>query len=128
MNYCLDSWAVIALIENEEPVATIVERLLEHRPYISTVNATEVFYVTNRRSGIDAANEVMTILRAKTRIVPVDLNIATSAGLIKSNHKMSLGDCFCVATALQYSATILTGDPEILDVKGKWKVRDLRQK
>ena len=55
-----------------------------------------------------------------------DEDLAVRAGLIKSNNALALADAFAIATASTNNATLLTGDPEILKSKGKWKVRDIR--
>lgn len=128
MNYCLDSWAVIAWMENTEPAASRVETIIRKRPFISTANVTEVFYLTKREHGSEAAQRTIDSLRVLTQFVPADENIAVIAGTIKADYKMSLGDAFCVATATIKNAKILTGDPEIIEANGKWKVIDLRDK
>ena len=128
MNHCLDSWAVIAWMENNEPAASKVEGVIRKRPFISTANVTEVYYLTKREHGIAAAQLTIETLRALTQFVSVDEEIAVAAGIIKADYKMSLGDAFCVATATVKNAKILTGDPEIIDANGKWKVTDIRSK
>ena len=65
-------------------------------------------------------------LRQKLAFIEVDEDLTLSASQIKAAHKMALGDAFCVATALAHNAKILTGDPEIINAKGNWKVQDLR--
>ena len=69
---------------------------------------------------------VETALRQKLAFIEVDEDLTLSASQIKAAHKMALGDAFCVATALANNAKILTGDPEIINAKGNWKVQDLR--
>ena len=128
MNHCLDSWAVIAWMENNEPAASKVESIIRKRPFISTANVTEVYYLTKREHGLEAAQRTVDTLRVLTQFVPVDEDIAVVAGTIKADFKMSLGDAFCVATATIRNAKILTGDPEIIEANGKWKVTDLRDK
>lgn len=39
---------------------------------------------------------------------------------------MAYADAFAVATAIARGATLLTGDPEILDGDPAWPVEDLR--
>jgi len=58
--------------------------------------------------------------------VPIDANTTPEQLTAITAHKMALGDAFCVATALAHNAKILTGDPEIINAKGNWKVQDLR--
>jgi PIN domain nuclease of toxin-antitoxin system len=127
MNYCLDSWAVIAWMNGQEPSAAIVESVISERPFLSVVNATEVYYITRRRHGELEAQRIINTLRVLTRFVPVDEPLAILAGVIKSMHPMSLGDSYCAATAIQKQAQVLTGDPELMVVNSEWKVRDIRK-
>lgn len=125
MNICLDSWAVIDWLE-DGPSAASVEKVIPHRPVISLVNVCEVLYILSRKHGDIAIQQVLPALRQKLAFIEVDEDLTLSASQIKAAHKMALGDAFCVATALAHNAKILTGDPEIINAKGKWKVQDLR--
>lgn len=125
MNICLDSWAVIDWLE-DGPSAASVEKVIPHRPVISLVNVCEVLYILSRKHGDKAILQVLPALRQKLAFIEVDEDLTLSASQIKAAHKMALGDAFCVATALAHNAKILTGDPEIINAKGKWKVQDLR--
>ena len=125
MNICLDSWAVIDWLE-DGPSAASVEKVIPHRPVISLVNVCEVLYILSRKHGDNAILQVLPALRQKLAFIEVDENLTLSASQIKAAHKMALGDAFCVATALAHNAKILTGDPEIINAKGNWKVQDLR--
>jgi PIN domain nuclease of toxin-antitoxin system len=42
---CLDSWAVLAWLEGEEPAASRVQEALVSRPVMSWINVGEVAYV-----------------------------------------------------------------------------------
>jgi len=123
---CLDSWAVIAWVLGQEPAATQVQKFIAQRPLISTVNIAEVFYIVKRRTDEDTAQQLITDLRSQLTFIAVDEDLAVRAGLIKSNNALALADAFAIATASTNNATLLTGDPEILKSKGKWKVRDIR--
>ena len=125
MNICLDSWAVIEWLE-DGPSAAVVDKTIPHRPVISLANVCEVLYVLSRKYGDDAIQQALPALRQKLRFIEIDEQLTLSASQIKATHKMALGDAFCVATALAHNAKIFTGDPEIINAKGKWKVQDLR--
>lgn len=126
MTYSLDSWAVIAWLDNVEPAASHVEKIMRQRPLISTVNVAEVYYVIKRKHGAAAANQVIDGLRVQARFINADETVAVLAGQVKSENKMALGDAFAVATSSLNNTTLLTGDPEIIAARGKWKIRDLR--
>ena len=125
MNICLDSWAVINWLE-DGPSAAAVEKTIPYRPVISLVNVCEVLYILSRKHGDNAIQQVLPALRQNLAFIKVDEELTLSASQIKAAHKMALGDAFCIATALAHNAKILTGDPEIINAKGKWKVQDLR--
>jgi hypothetical protein len=49
------------------------------------------------------------------------------AARLKARAPISLGDCFAVVTATAHDLTLLTGDPEIIDLADRpCKVEDLR--
>jgi predicted nucleic acid-binding protein len=125
MNTCLDSWAVIDWLE-DGPSAASVEKVIPSRPVISLVNVCEVLYILTRKYGDKTIQQVLPALRQKLNFIGVDEELTLSASKIKATHKMALVDAFCVATALAHNAKILTGDPEIINAKGYWKVQDLR--
>ena len=125
MNFCLDSWAVINWLE-DGPSASAVEKTIPSRPVISLVNVCEVLYILSRKHGDNAIQQVLPALRQNLAFIEVDEELTFSASQIKAAHKMALGDAFCIATALAHNAKILTGDPEIINAKGNWKVQDLR--
>ena len=125
MNICLDSWAVINWLE-DGPSAAAVEKTIPYRPVISLVNVCEVLYILSRKHGDNAIQQVLPALRQNLAFIEVDEELTFSASQIKAAYKMALGDAFCVATALANNAKILTGDPEIINAKGNWKVQDLR--
>jgi uncharacterized protein len=124
--FALDSWAVIAWLENVAPAANRVEKIFRYRPIISTVNVAEIYYVVKRKRDVATAQKVINQLRVRAQFVEANEQVAIMAGEIKSENKMALGDAFAVATANLHGATLLTGDPEILSARTKWKLLDLR--
>ena len=44
MSVCLDSWAILAWLDGEEPALSRVGGLIESRPIVSWVNLVEVYY------------------------------------------------------------------------------------
>ncbi len=128
MTFCLDSWAVLAWLYDEQPGADRVRDLMGERPLMSWINAGEVFYVLTRSAGRTAAGEAVRDLRAAVMLeLPNEYRVLEAAA-IKASHRLSYADAFAVATALAHGATLLTGDPEIIEEAGKtgWPVQDLR--
>lgn len=126
MRYCLDSWAVLAWLQGEEPAARIVQRAISSRPVMSWINAGEVFYIVARSAGEQAASEAVRDLRRVVDLETPDDRRVLEAAAIKAVHTMAYADAFAVATAAAHDLTLLTGDPEILSARGDWRVRDLR--
>ena len=61
---------------------------------------------------------------ALRRTLPVSGKEATQrrvrrAAELKTNHAIAYADAFAVATALEFHATLLTGDPEIKLLEGE---------
>ena len=129
MSVCLDSWAVLAWLDGDEPAAAIVQRTLEtERPWMSWLNLGEVAYVLERRHGAGEAELVVRQLRAALALDDVTPPRVLAAARIKAKHPIAFADCFAAATANAHSATLLTGDPELLDRKVGCRTRDLRAK
>ena len=127
MTECLDSWAVLAWLEGEEPAASRVQQALVSRPIMSWINVGEVAYVLERRAGAHRAREVVRELR---RVLSLDLPTeerVLEAARVKARHRMAYADAFAVATANAHGAELLTGDPEILRGDASCPVVDLRR-
>ena len=127
MSVCLDSWAILAWLDGEEPALSRVEALLSTRPVVSWVNLVEVYYRVERDHGRRAADETLRELRAT--LVPDLPGTArmVEAARLKARAAIALGDCFAVTTAAAHGMALLTGDPEILDLADRpCDVEDLR--
>jgi predicted nucleic acid-binding protein len=127
VSICLDSWAVLAWLDGDEPAARIVQEALEtERPWMSWLNLGEVAYQLERRHGADEAALVVGRLRASVALDEVTPARILAAAHIKAVHPIAFADCFAAATALARGATLLTGDPELLDRDIGCGLRDLR--
>jgi uncharacterized protein with PIN domain len=124
---CLDSWAVLAWLDGEQPAHDRVEEVLSDRPLMSWVNAVEVYYRVERDHGRPAADEVLAGLRTGLELeLPGVVRMLETARL-KAVLPIALGDCFAITTTAAHGATLLTGDPDILDREGvPCAVEDLR--
>lgn len=116
MSVCLDSWAILAWLDGEDPALTRINTLLPSRPVVSWVNLVEVYYRVERDHGRADADETLRDLRAAlTPDLPGTARMVEVAR-IKARAAIALGDCFAIATAAAKEFTLLTGDPEILDL------------
>jgi uncharacterized protein with PIN domain len=112
---CLDSWAVLAWLDGEEPAAEIVQGAFDDgRPVISWINLVEIEYQVRRRHGAAEADTVVSRVRALVdEELPGVVRMRAVAAL-KAEHPIALADCFAIATAAARSATLITGDPGII--------------
>lgn len=127
MSVCLDSWAVLAWLDGEEPAFPRVEELLLARPVVSWVNLLEIYYRVARDQGRAAADETLGDLRAAFALDLPGTARMIEVARLKARATIALGDCFAVATATAHDLPLLTGDPEIIDLADcPCQVEDLR--
>jgi uncharacterized protein with PIN domain len=126
LSVCLDSWAVLAWLDGEEPAHERIEQLLSDRPLMSWVNAVEVYYRVERDHGRSEADEVLAGLRKTFELDLPGTTLMIETARLKAGAPIALGDCFAIATACARSLTLLTGDPEILERDMPCPVEDLR--
>lgn len=125
MKIVLDAWALLAYLQREEPAASRVRTVLReaeaHRAalFASLINVGEVFYTVGRRKGEQAAEETIEELRQlPIAILPPEPETIMNAARVKMHHALSYADAFAVVTARDLKGTLMTGDPEILQLKG----------
>jgi uncharacterized protein len=118
--FCLDAFAWLAWLQ-DEPGAATVQRCLDdaergHADCVtSIINLGEAFY---RLVQVDRREQAESLWRmALRRRLPVSVKEATQrrvrrAAALKSNHAIAYADAFAVATALEFQATLLTGEPK----------------
>ena len=117
MSVCLDSWSILAWLDGEEPALSRVEGLIDTWPVVSWVNLVEVYYRVERDHGQIAADDTLASLRAALSLdLPGTARMIETARL-KARASIALGDCFAVATAAAHGLVLLTGDPEILELR-----------
>ena len=116
--YVLDTWAVIAYLE-DEPSGEQVEDLIataheEQIPiYMSVVNVGEVWYTVAREVSEEEANASVKVLSdLRIQFENADWNLTQEAARFKSQNKMSYADCFAAALAKLKKANLVTGDVE----------------
>jgi predicted nucleic acid-binding protein len=127
VSVCLDSWAVLAWLDGDEPAASAVQEAFDaERPWMSWLNIGEVAYQLERRHGADEAAVVVRRVRAAVSLDDVTPERVLAAAHIKAVHPIAFADCFAAATALAREATLFTGDPELVDGDIGCDMRDLR--
>jgi ribonuclease VapC len=121
--YILDSFAFLAYL-TDEPAADRIEELIEDarkercRLVLPLINLGEILYITERRGGINKAQDTLALLQQlPIEILPADEQSVLSAAHIKANHALSYADAFVAAAAQKEGAIILTGDQEFKTVE-----------
>lgn len=95
---------------------------------MSWLNLGEVASLIERRHGREHAADVVQQLRAALLLDDVTAERVLGAARIKAAHPIAFADCFAAATAAAHRATLLTGDPELLERKVGCRTRDLRKR
>ncbi len=126
--YVLDSWAVVAYLE-DEPSAERIEELIataheEQIPiYMSVVSVGEVWYTLAREVSEKEASAGVKMLRdMRIQFENVDWEITQIAARIKSQNKMSYADAFAAALAKIKKADLVTGDNEFKPLDGSIRI------
>jgi uncharacterized protein len=129
--FCLDAFAWLAWLQ-DEPGAADVQRCLDEAErgqadcITSILNLGETFY---RLVRVNRREEAESLWRmALRRRLPVSVKEATQrrvrrAAELKSNHAIAYADAFAVATALEFGAALVTGDPEIRPLVGQYDLK-----
>jgi ribonuclease VapC len=124
---CLDAFAWLAWLQ-DEPGAAAVQHWLDQAEagraecVTSIINLGEAYYRLVRVERRDTAESLWrTTLRGT---LPVSVKDATRrrvrrAAELKARHAIAYADAFAVTTALEFGATLLTGDPEIKPLVGE---------
>ena len=125
----LDSWSVIAYLEDEpagQRVADLIAEAHEDGTPIrmTVVNAGEVWYILAREASIADADQSIAELRGLgVEFVEADWKLTRAAASFKAKHKLSYADCFAAALAKEKKADLVTGDPKFKQVEGELKIQ-----
>jgi predicted nucleic acid-binding protein len=111
---CVDSWAVLAWLDGEEPARRRLDGLLGERPVMSWINLVEVSYRVERDHGRAEADEVIAELRKLFELELPGVARMLETARLKASVPIALADCFAIATAAARELPLWTGDPEIL--------------
>jgi predicted nucleic acid-binding protein len=134
LHVILDSFALMVWLQ-EEPGETQVQNYLENAEnggsqiLMPLINLGEVLYITERRYGLARAQDIQGVItELPIEILPATRTHVFAAAHIKANYPISYGDAFIVAAAQEFSATVLTGDPEFHSVENLISIEWLPQK
>ena len=122
-SYVLDSYSVIAFLENEKG-ADKVSRILADsfqkgiNIYFCVLNWGEVYYTALRGGGKTAGATALEAMQALSLlIIDVDIPLTRQAAVFKSKYRMSFADCYAAALAKSVNGILVTGDPEFRQIE-----------
>lgn len=123
----LDSYAVLALLENEAGSNAVEEYIIDEETdvYLSVISLGEIYYILLRRKGLKVAEELVRgiLIDESLRIVEASWPKVKEAATIKARGGLSYADSFVIALAAEHGAVLVTGDTEILLVSEKMGVK-----
>ncbi|MBA4379928.1 MAG: VapC toxin family PIN domain ribonuclease [Anaerolinea sp.] len=132
--FVLDAWALLAFLQGEEPAASRVKGLLQEARnekvilYVSILNLGEVYYRIGKTRGQSEADALVEELQLLPLIIlPASNEDVMAAARLKMRYSISYADAFAVSTTLQHGAILLTGDPELLELSGKFPLEKLQR-
>lgn len=118
LKYILDSYALLAYFQ-AEPAGSAVRNILKDASsnqvaaFLSVISLGEIYYIIARKKGEEKADaSVKDISCLPIVLIDVTTERVLAAANVKARHPVSYADAFVVAAAVEYSATIVTGDPE----------------
>ena len=120
--YVFDSFALLAYLEGEAGMPRVQSLLKaaeggEHTLYVSWINLGEVLYITEREAGLVQAHQALAALeQLPLQFVPVSRATVLAAAHLKAQYAVAYADAFAIATAQDYKAVLVTGDPEFQTV------------
>ncbi|MBI4378761.1 MAG: type II toxin-antitoxin system VapC family toxin [Nitrospinae bacterium] len=121
--FIFNSYALLKLFQKEKGYEKITHLLEEIRKaegikYINAINVGEIIYATKREFGNQKKIEVLAnIERLNFIILPIPNNLIFQAAEYKAQYSISYADCFVLASAIEFKAIVVTGDPEFKKVE-----------
>ena len=111
-----DTHAFLAFFNREEGSETI-KNLMDMiqagnaEGFVATVTLTELAYIYTRKADAASARvRVMQIQHSKLNLIPLTVEIAVDAGIIK-RPGISVADAIIASSALSVGASVVTKDP-----------------
>jgi PIN domain nuclease of toxin-antitoxin system len=107
---------MLAFLNEEQAASRVESEWLGGEAAMSSINLGEVLYIRIRMAGEETATSEIEKIGRNLDLISPDWSAVASAATVKAGGGLSYADSFCVATALDLSAPLWTGDPEILDL------------
>ena len=114
----LDSWAIMAYLEDEPAAERVAELISDAHDddvplLMSVVNAGELWYIIARRTNpVEADRAIRLLQEIGIKFVEVDWALSKIAAGFKVKGNISFADCFAAALTKHNKAALVTGDQE----------------
>ena len=132
--FVLDSWALIALLNKEQPASTEVEELLQKAAEgqaflaLSIINLGEIYYIVGRSRSSQAADDFLDrVKQLPIQLIQADEPRVLAAARLKMAHAIAYADAFAAAAAMELNAVLLTGDPEFSKLESHLQIQQLQR-
>ena len=123
--YILDSYALLAYFQ-AEPVGAKVRNILKEASagatatFLSVISLGEIYYIIARKRGEEKAGEITELIsRLPVGLVDATKERVLAAARLKAQHPVSYADAFVVAAAIEFTAIIVTGNPEFKETESR---------
>lgn len=120
--FVFDSHALLKFFQKEKGYEKVLHLLEEIKragatKYINAINLGEIIYTAKREFGDQKKMEVLANMeRLNFRVLPIPNQLIFQAAEYKAQFSISYADCFALASAVEYKAVIVTGDPDFRKV------------
>lgn len=121
-SYVLDCFALYAYFQagpGGERVKKLVEDALRNKVtlYFSLINLGELYYITYKKLNEGIAKSIISDVNS----LPINIQSITDAQVwnaaeLKAHFNISYADAFAASLAQSLNATIVTGDPEFMNM------------
>lgn len=120
----LDSYAVLSLLFGEESGKKVKKLFKEDNEiYLNWNNLVEIYYIVQREESKEKATKTVSLIKAwSINLVEFDETIWLLAGDYKSKGRISFADAFAIATAKNFNAILVTGNPEFKPFEKEIKI------
>ena len=132
--FVLDAWALLALLQRQEPAASHVKELLEDADagnielLISVINLGEAVYHIGKLKGETEARDTLDHIRhLPLAVVSATDHAVFAAARFKMHHAISYADAFAAAAATELNAVLVTGDPELEQLRSQVQIEKLER-
>jgi predicted nucleic acid-binding protein len=118
MTVLIDSWTWIEYWKGgklAKAAAVYIEG--DEESVVSTINISEVYFWVARYYNEGMAAEKLKTIEKRCSVIAVDKQIAIDAAKIKIEFKLGLADSLILATAMRIRGKVVTGDPDMKDIK-----------